>query len=79
MSSSEGGWGGLAQEKTSDPLLDSTLSCSKEGFQGECACVCVVERGSLPYCLNVIKICAQPGSIGNVCEMGLRGVRHNIR
>lgn len=41
VSSSEGDCGGLAQEKTSDPLLDSTLCCSTEELQGECVCVCV--------------------------------------
>ena len=41
VSSSEGSCGGLAQEKTSDPSLDSTLYCSTEESRGECVCVCV--------------------------------------
>lgn len=35
-----GDCGGLAQEKTSDPLLDSTLFCSMEELQGESESVC---------------------------------------
>lgn len=48
VSLSEGDCGGLAQEETSDPLLNSTLFCSIEELQGECVCgVVAVERHSV--------------------------------
>lgn len=47
VSSSEADCGGLAQEKTSDPLLDSTLFCSTEELQGVCVCVCGWLGGSI--------------------------------
>lgn len=78
VSLSEGDRGGLAQEKTSDPLLNSTLFCSMEELQGG-VWVCGWGVAYLLFALLLEcnkKFSAQSGSS---CVCGGVIERHSIR